>query len=370
MPPFSTPLLLRKTLIMNQAIRLFTLLAVVLLLGGGLRAQTVTLSASAGDSICAGVADTFTATTSGFGAHAFRWYVNSRAVPRDTTNTFIPRRLNNGDSIWVVVTNLAGDTVLATSDTIIMTVIFPPRPLPITGPDSLCVGTFVSLMDSSIGGVWSVTNTALATVSATGVVYGLAPTPPRGAGVSVVYKLTGTCGSDSAVLRLRIDRPSSGIVGVSEICLDSITAFTDSARGGVWTTSDTNVASFIFRNILRANSSGMVTLYFTGSNTCGAFADSATLKVVNCDTTTAVPVVSSSEGMISVYPNPAASGSVITISAGSPAQCTITDVTGAVMVRRDISGNGTLHFTGAPGIYVVTLTTSKGRYNTRLVITE
>lgn len=69
----------------------------------------------------------------------------------------------------------------------------------ITGVDSVCPGLNANWADTASGGVWTSSNTAVATVSASGVVTGVSP------GSAVIsYTVTNFCGSASAVRTMRV----------------------------------------------------------------------------------------------------------------------------------------------------------------------
>jgi len=69
----------------------------------------------------------------------------------------------------------------------------------ITGVDSVCPGLTANWADTASGGVWTSSNTSVATVSASGVVTGVTP------GSAVIsYTVTNFCGSASAVKTMRV----------------------------------------------------------------------------------------------------------------------------------------------------------------------
>ena len=81
--------------------------------------------------------------------------------------------------------------------------------LPITGPTSLCIGSTVTLHDSTAGGTWSSSNTAVCTIGlSTGVVYGVTP------GTSTI---TYAAGGSSAVTTFTVNpAPPAAITGISK----------------------------------------------------------------------------------------------------------------------------------------------------------
>jgi sugar lactone lactonase YvrE len=97
------------------------------------------------------------------------------------------------------------------SDTIMIYITVLPFPVAgtITGADSVCPGLNITLADTASGGVWSSSNTTLATVSATGVVHGILPGT-----VVISYTVTNPCGSATATDTIRVIATVPCISGV------------------------------------------------------------------------------------------------------------------------------------------------------------
>jgi len=157
---------------------------------------TITISASK-DTICAGTMVHFTALVSGASSPHYEWKINGALAGTDTTVNATDS-LENGDTIICLLTNTTGDTVFATSNSIIMTV----HPLPfagtITGPDtSVCVGATITLTDTVPGGVWG-DEYGYATVVG-GVVTGFSGGIEESPSFDIIYyAISNLCGTDSA----------------------------------------------------------------------------------------------------------------------------------------------------------------------------
>jgi hypothetical protein len=95
------------------------------------------------------------------------------------------------DSIFYAVTNTCGTNV---ANEIIS--IYPiPVVLPITGPNSQCSGTIITLSDASSGGTWSSSNAIVASVgSGTGIVTGVAA-----GSATITYTVINTFGCGTGV---------------------------------------------------------------------------------------------------------------------------------------------------------------------------
>ncbi len=327
--------------------------------------STVAVTSNRGDTICAGTNVIFHAVATPMDTTLrYRWMLNSTVVG-GTMPFYGNNALVNGDTVFCLLTNAAGDTVLDTSNYHIMTVNASVHPSLITGGDSVCMGGTLTVSDSVAGGLWHSANTSIFTVdSVTGVITPVAPGQAR-----VVYTITtGNC-PDSVRLRIRVEVPGMPLTGPAEVCIDSMFRIFDTARGGVWVLSDSTIATPMFQpGRFQALAAGTLTVYHLVNNSCGSYNDSMTLSIINCDTVTAVgntPVVSKG---LSIVPNPATAGSTISVS-GIYGTLTITDVMGRVVRKEDIAPAATYTITGLTrGVYVLSIVNQGQLYTGKLVI--
>lgn len=326
--------------------------------------QTVTLTANHGDTICAGTNMNFHATVTPMDTtYRFRWIRNS-AVVGGTMPNYFTNTLADGDTVYCLLTNAAGDTVLDTSNYYIMTVLTSVHPSPITGPDSVCLGSTITLFDSVAGGIWKSNNTGIFTIdSLTGVVTTVAPGQAR-----AVYTITtGSC-PDSVRLRIRVQVPGMPLVGPTEVCIDSMFRVFDTARGGTWTLSDASLAMQIApQGIFQATAAGTLTIHHNVNNACGIYDDSITINIIDC--LAGVGNITLVKSGLTIVPNPAADGSMVSVGT-TDGILTITDVTGRIVRKQNISGTDrTISVAGmTKGIYVVTLQNNSQLYTGKLVI--
>ena len=154
--------------------------------------------------ICAGATVIFTAPA-GFANYDF--ILNGVSIPMGTSNTYSNSSLVSGDQVTVAVTNAGGCVGLL--NLITMTVNPLPVISPITGPGNVCLNSTITLSDGTIGGVWTSSNTSIATVvPSTGVVTGLA------SGTAVItYTFTNTNGCSTAVTTTIIVNATTGCCG-------------------------------------------------------------------------------------------------------------------------------------------------------------
>ena len=87
-----------------------------------------------------------------------------------------------------------------------------PHAAPVAGIDSVCPGNTITLTDAATGGTWSSADATIATVSSTGVVYGVASGT-----VAIRYRLANTCGADSATMNVQVRPEAACVTAASQI---------------------------------------------------------------------------------------------------------------------------------------------------------
>ena len=170
------------------------------------------------------------------------------------------------DTIRYTVTNTCG----ADTATKIVTVNPQPNAGTISGASTVCVGTVITLTDATTGGTWTATNTHATVIG--GVVTGVT------SGIDTIrYTVINTCGSDTATKIVTVNpQPNAGTIsGASTVCAGNIITLTDAATGGVWSTTNTHAA--VIGGVVTGVTSGIDTIRYTVTNTCGS--DTAT-KIV------------------------------------------------------------------------------------------
>ncbi len=158
-------------------------------------------------------------------------------------------------TISYTVTNGCG-TVAAT---VVVTVTSLPPAGTVSGPATLVAGTTTTLTDGAPGGVWSSSNTAVATVSASGVVHGLT------SGTSTIsYTAANSCGTVAATRIVTVNPATIGsISGTATVCAGSTTTLTDATCGGVWSSTNTAVATVSASGVVHGITSGTTTISYT-----------------------------------------------------------------------------------------------------------
>ena len=134
-------------------------------------------------------------------------------------------------------------------------------PAPISGPDSVCAGSLITVSDSTSGGTWSSSNSTIATIgSLTGIVTGIA-----GGTVTITYMLPSGCFATTAIFV----KPLLPIIGSTAVCVGATDILGDPTTGGVWSSSNTTVATInAGTGALVGGASGTTMISYTVPNGC------------------------------------------------------------------------------------------------------
>ncbi len=176
------------------------------------------------------------------------------------------------DTIRYTVTNSCGAAVASKA----VTVNAIPYAGVISGPSSVCVGSSITLSDTTAGGSWSV-STGIATVIS-GVVTGMS------SGVDTVkYTATNVCGTTVAMQEITVNPlPNSGIItGPSIGCVGVVLTLTDTAGVGAWSSTNPLIAT-VSGGVITNVSPGIDTIKYTVTNSCGT-SNSIKLVTVNVE---------------------------------------------------------------------------------------
>ncbi len=103
----------------------------------------------------------------------------------------------------------------------------------ITGSPQLCIGSTITLSNSTPGGTWTSGGTGIATVSGTGVVSGIA------IGTEEISYTVGGC---PAVTTVTVNGLPPAVTGPGEVCVGSDITLANATAGGTWSSSNPIVA--------------------------------------------------------------------------------------------------------------------------------
>ena len=166
------------------------------------------------------------------------------------------------------------------SDSITIYVTISPLPVVglISGPTTLCAGATISLTNTSTGGTWTSSNTAVAVVgAATGIVTGLST------GTTIIsYAVTNACGTsvDTQMVTV-VGLPNAGtITGPATLCPGTSATFTDLVTGGTWISSNPAVAVVgATSGIVTGIATGTAIISYSATNFCGTATDTQAVVV-------------------------------------------------------------------------------------------
>ena len=235
-------------------------------------AMTVNLTPSAGSitgvaSICAGATATMTDAASG-GV----WSSSAISIATVTAGGGVTGVAAGSVVISYSVTNTCGTAVASHPITI--------NPLPaagtITGPTTVCIGAAITLADAASGGTWSSSNTSLATVSAAGIVSGVASGT-----LGISYTVANSCGSSVAGAVVTVSAaPTAGtITGPTTVCTGTTISLSDAVSGGTWSSSSTAKATVNSVGMVTGVSVGTVAISYTVTSACATVVASSTITV-------------------------------------------------------------------------------------------
>lgn len=138
----------------------------------------------------------------------------------------------------------------------------------IVGPDTVCIGSTITLIDTTPGGTWISTDTTRATVSATGVVTGI-----NSGNTIIRYYKSNSCGVGGQSVMLRVNGPAfaGNLYGTFSACVGGTTTLYSSIPGGRWSTAHPALISVdSVTGVATALAAGLPKIYYTVNGHCGA----------------------------------------------------------------------------------------------------
>ncbi len=261
------------------------------------------------------------------------WSSSATGIATISTSGLVAGVSLGTTTISYVVTNSCG-TAAATA---IVTVNASVDPGSISGTQTVCVSSTTTLSDGVSGGVWSSGSTAVATVGTDGVVSGVSVGT-----ATISYFVTNSCGSASATAVVTVNAlPVAGtITGTRVVCAGSITALTDAAAGGAWSSVTSSVGTVDASGNVTGIASGNTTISYTVTNSCGTAAATQMVTVnplPNAGAITGTPIVC------------AGSSNVLTDVAAGGAWSSVTSSVGTVDASGNVAGiaagNTTISYT-------------------------
>ena len=278
--------------------------------------------------VCSGNTTTLTdATGSG------TWSSSNTSIATVSSGGVVGGVAAGSATISYTVTSTCGSR----SATLAMTVSSAPAVPAISGASSLCTGTSTTLTDGASGGTWTSSPTSVATVNASGTVYGV-----TAGTANITYSVTNTCGTTTVTQSLTVNSLASAgtITGTPSTCTGSTATLTDGTTGGTWASSNSAIASVSASGVVTGITAGTVTITYTVTSTCG------TAIATQAFTVNAAPAAGSITGVASVCSGSsitltdAASGGTWSSSAG-----TIASVSASGLVTGVSAGSAIISYT-------------------------
>ena len=236
---------------------------------------TVVSLANAGSITGASIlcADSSTMLADTTASNAGVWSSSNTAIATVNSTGVVSGHTGGTATISYAVTNSCG-TVYAT---MIITLNPLPNPGSITGPDTVCASGVLTLSDAITGGTWSSSNGTIATVDmSTGIVSGHV----KGT-TTITYTVTNGCGATFTTKAITVDslKNPGSITGITSLCADTVITLTDNVSGGIWSSSNTSVATVDAVGMVSGHLGGTTTISYAVTNLCGIAAAAKIITV-------------------------------------------------------------------------------------------
>ncbi len=255
---------------------------------------TVTVLGDIGgpSTVCVGSTITATNTTSGG-----TWTSSTPANATVNASTGVITGVADGTTTISYAVQVGTTTLTVTK---LITVNARPTVAAITGTLTLCesgsAASTTQLANATAGGSWSSGNTAVATVSSTGLVTGVA------AGTAVITYTTAANGSGctnttTATVTVNTKPTVAAITGTLAVCEGgSTTQLANATLGGTWSSSNTAFATVSSTGLVTSVAAGTVTITYTTAANGSGCTNSATATV----TVNAKPAIAAITGTLTV----------------------------------------------------------------------
>ena len=240
-------------------------------------------------------------------------------------------------------------------------------PTLISGIPAVCPGATTTLSGSVAGGIWSSSNTTIATVGVTdGFVTGVAP------GTSTItYTPSAGCSTDKIVTVNSMPVVGS-ITGELDACIGVPTLLANATAGGTWSSGNPAIATIgSSSGVLTGISAGdfAITYSIHGCGTVIAVRIETVLPEGFCPTS--VSRLITTEG-IKLFPNPTKGNFTVSLysTADEPVHIVVSNVIGEkVNEITSVTNKYTeLQLNAPPGIYFVLASTAESNYITKVVV--
>ncbi len=226
---------------------------------------TVPLTVSGPSNVCIGSPVAFTTTGSGG-----TWTSSAPSIASVGASSGIVYGVSTGTA---VISYTSGSSVATATVTVNPAAYV----APISGPSSMCPGASATFTDATSGGVWSSSNTGVATINSGGGALAVST------GTTIIsYTDSTICGIVAATLTLTVSTtPSAGtIIGTGSVCVSTSTTYTNATAGGTWSSSNPSVASInATSGLVTGMSVGTAVITYFLTSSCGSALTTQTVSV-------------------------------------------------------------------------------------------
>lgn len=151
--------------------------------------------------------------------------------------------------------------------TVTVTVVSTPSAGTLSGSGTVCSGSNVTWSSTVGGGTWVSSNTSVATVGPSGIVYGITP------GTSTIsYTVSAAAGCSATVTRVVTVNAGASITttGPTSVCIGGTVSHTGSPMGGSWSVTPSSVASVSSSGLVTGLGAGVAAVTYTSTSGCMA----------------------------------------------------------------------------------------------------
>jgi len=162
----------------------------------------------------------------------------------------------------------------------VVTVIGTPAIDSITGSSTVCIGGTATYASTTGSGVWSTSSSAIATITAGGVLTGVS-----GGTVIVSYSVTGTCDTGVRTLPVTISGSTitGSITGTTTVASGFTTALYNSVSGGTWSSINPAVATISSTGVVTGVAVGTAVISYAVTGCSGLAYATTTITVTAAD---------------------------------------------------------------------------------------
>ncbi|NIG56630.1 Ig-like domain-containing protein [Chitinophaga sp. Cy-1792] len=248
--------------------------------------QPVVAAIAGSNNICTGATQTYTNATAGG-----TWSSSDNSIATVSAAGVVTPLAKGTFILTYTVNSVCGNV----SKTLSVNVDAKPVLSATTGTSTLCAGSVATLNNSYPGGTWSSSNTAVASIDATGKV-----TANAVGTADMYYAATNGCGTTQVPFTVTVsDKPQvPAITGVTDICKNAQTNFSNTLAGGQWSSANNSIATVnATTGAVSGVSAGTTNIIYTVTNTCGSSAQSHAITVND------IPVVPAISGIADICQN-------------------------------------------------------------------